>query len=91
MAEEIGKSLHKVGKLQDPTPREIPSKDFGDLFGEWSIPVIGENVRNQVNRLRALGWVCTEKSTFDSLVEDALPVLLAEKTDYKGYSAPIAS
>eukprot|EP01103_Thecamoeba_quadrilineata_P019835 TRINITY_DN8227_c0_g1_i1.p1 TRINITY_DN8227_c0_g1~~TRINITY_DN8227_c0_g1_i1.p1 ORF type:complete len:343 (-),score=50.12 TRINITY_DN8227_c0_g1_i1:141-1169(-) len=90
-AEEIGKALEKVKKIQDPTPREIPRELYNYLFGEWSVAVIGENARNRANRLRALGWKPQEKSTFDSLVEDELPILLAEKIDFKGYSAPVAS
>ncbi|PMD58754.1 NAD(P)-binding protein [Hyaloscypha bicolor E] len=91
MAAEIGTALHNAGKLQDPKPREIPSGMFGDLFQEWSVAVIGENARNRVNRLRALGWKPQGKSTFDSFVEDELPVLLAEKGEYQGYAAPVAS
>jgi nucleoside-diphosphate-sugar epimerase len=91
MAAEIGTALHNAGKLQDPKPREIPSGMFGDLFQEWSVAVIGENARNRANRLRALGWKPQGKSTFDSFVEDELPVLLAEKGEYQGYAAPVAS
>jgi len=90
-AEEIGRALQKAGKVQDPTPKEIPSDLYSDLFGEWSVPVIGQNARNRANRLRALGWKPQEKSTFDSLISDELPILLAEKGDYKGYAAPVAS
>lgn len=90
-AEEIGKALAKAGKIQDPTPRQIPSGLYSDLFGEWSVAVIGQNARNRANRLRALGWKPQEKSTFDSLLTDELPAILAEKSDFKGYSAPVAS
>ncbi|KAH6683419.1 hypothetical protein B0J14DRAFT_575944 [Halenospora varia] len=91
MAAGIGKALHKAGRLQDPKPREIPGEMFGDLFQEWSVAVIGENARNRANRLRALGWQPQAKSTFDSFVEDELPILLAETGEHKGYSAPVAS
>jgi nucleoside-diphosphate-sugar epimerase len=90
-AEEIGKALQQAGKIQDSTPRQIPSDLFGDLFQEWSVAVIGQNARNRANRLRALGWKPQEKSTFESLVLDELPILLAEKGDYKGYAAAVAS
>ncbi|TKA65675.1 hypothetical protein B0A49_08155 [Cryomyces minteri] len=91
MAAEIGTALHNCGKLEDPKPREIPTELFGDLFQEWSMAVIGENARNRANRLRALGWIPRAKSTFDSFVEDELPILMAEKSEYKGYGAPVAS
>ncbi|EEU37980.1 uncharacterized protein NECHADRAFT_84341 [Fusarium vanettenii 77-13-4] len=90
-AEEIGKALQESGKIQDPTPRQIPSDLYNDLFGEWSLAVVGQSARNRANRLRALGWKPQEKSAFDSLVTDELPVILAEKSDFQGYSAPVAS
>ncbi|KAI1371669.1 hypothetical protein F4677DRAFT_434801 [Hypoxylon crocopeplum] len=90
-AEEIGKALQKAGKIQDPTPREIPSDLYSYIFGDWSLSVVGQNARNRANRLRALGWKPQEKSTFESLESDELPVILAEKTDFKGYAAAVAS
>ncbi|KAH6986948.1 hypothetical protein EDB80DRAFT_817595 [Ilyonectria destructans] len=90
-AEEVGKGLQKAGKIQDPTPRQIPSDLYNDLFGEWSLAVIGQNARNRGNRLRALGWKPQEKSTFDSLLADELPIILAEKSNFQGYGAPVAS
>ncbi|KAH8656290.1 hypothetical protein BGZ61DRAFT_466976 [Ilyonectria robusta] len=90
-AEEIGKALQKAGKIQDPTPRQIPSDLYNDLFGEWSLAVIGRNARNRANRLRALGWKPREKSTFNSLLTDELPIILAETSDFQGYSARVAS
>jgi nucleoside-diphosphate-sugar epimerase len=91
MAAEIGTALHNAGRIQDPKPRQIPKELFGDLFQEWSVPVIGQNARNRANRLRALGWKPQAKSTFDSFVEDELPILLAEKGEWKGYGAAVAS
>jgi len=91
MATEIGTALHNAGRIQDPKPRQIPKELFGDLFQEWSVPVIGQNARNRANRLRALGWKPQAKSTFDSFVEDELPILLAEKGEWKGYGAAVAS
>jgi nucleoside-diphosphate-sugar epimerase len=90
-AEEIGKALVKVGKIKDSTPRQIRSDLYSYLFGEWSLAVIGQNARNRANRLRALGWKPQEKSTFDSMATDELPVILAEQSDFKGYAAPVAS
>ncbi len=39
-AEGIGKELLKAGRIQDPTPREIPSDFYNGVFGEWSVMVI---------------------------------------------------
>ncbi|WYZ37002.1 hypothetical protein EsH8_II_000508 [Colletotrichum jinshuiense] len=90
-AEAIGRALCDAGELHDPVPRQIPESMYGDLFGEWSVTVVGRNARNRANRLRALGWNPREKSTFDSLVSDELPIILTEDRDFKGYSAPVAS
>lgn len=90
-AEEIGKALHEAGKIQDPTPKEIPSELYSYLFGDWSLPVIGQNARNRANRLRSLGWKPSEKSTFESLRLDELPIILEEKGDFTGYAAAVAS
>ncbi|RDL30389.1 NAD(P)-binding protein [Venustampulla echinocandica] len=90
-AAEIGKALYKAGKIQDPKPKEITPDLYSYIFGDWSIPVVGQNARCRANRLRALGWKPSAKKTFDSLVEDELSILLAEKTDFAGYAAPVAS
>ena len=90
-AVEVGKGLKLAGRLEDPTPKEIPSSLYGDLFQEWSVAVIGRNARNRANRLRALGWEAREKSTFDSLVSDEIPILLAEKGEFQGYGKAVAS
>jgi nucleoside-diphosphate-sugar epimerase len=90
-AVEVGKGLKLAGRLEDPIPREIPSSLYGDLFQEWSVAVIGRNARNRANRLRALGWEAREKSTFDSLVSDEIPILLAEKGEFQGYGKAVAS
>ncbi|CAJ0551438.1 Ff.00g113680.m01.CDS01 [Fusarium sp. VM40] len=82
-AEKIGQALKDMG--------QIPTSLYNDLFGEWSLAVVGRNARNRANRLRALGWKPREKSTFDSLVTDELPIILAETSEFKGYSAPVAS
>lgn len=91
VASVIGKELHKAGKVQDPTPKEIPSALYSYLFGEWTVPVIGRNARNRAVRLRGLGWKPVEKSTLESLVSDELPMMLAETAEFTGYAAPVAS
>lgn len=90
-AKEIGEALHCAGKVQDPMPKEIPSTLYKDLFQDWSLPVIGQNARNRANRLRKLGWKPQEKSTFESLVQDELPIILTEKEEFNGYAAAVAS
>jgi nucleoside-diphosphate-sugar epimerase len=87
----IGKALQQAGKIKDATPKEIPEEQYGDLFKEWSVPVIGQNARNNANRLRALGWKPREKKTLDSLVSDELPLILAETGEFNGYAAAVAS
>ncbi|KAH6884123.1 hypothetical protein B0T10DRAFT_531359 [Thelonectria olida] len=77
-AEEIGNALHEAGRIQDAAAKQVP-------------PVIGQNARNRANRLRSLGWKPQEKSTFDFLVSDKLPIILAETTEDKGYKAAVAS
>ncbi|KAI9371716.1 NAD(P)-binding protein [Aspergillus egyptiacus] len=90
-AAEIGRILHQAGKVPDPTPKTIPSQDYSDLFGEYSGLVIGSNSRSRASRLRRLGWVPCEKSTFASLAEDEIPLILQEKGEFNGYAAPVAS
>lgn len=90
-AQAIGNALHRAGKIKDPAAKEINSKDFDDLFQEWSVAVVGENARCRANRLRALGWKPEAKSTFVSFEEDELPILLAENGEFNGYGAPVAS
>ncbi|OGM49499.1 NAD dependent epimerase/dehydratase family protein [Aspergillus bombycis] len=90
-AAEIGRVLHKAGKVADPTPKTIPPEHYNDLFGEYSGLVIGSNARNRANRLRKLGWEPQEKSTFASLTEDEIPMILQETGEFRGYAAPVAS
>lgn len=75
-AEEIGKAMYKWHRVKDPKPIEIPEGFYGELFGDLTMTVLGENSRNRANRLRALGWKPVEKSSFESLHEDDIPTLL---------------
>lgn len=90
-AAEIGRILHRAGKVADPTPKTIPAENYNDLFGEYSGLVVGSNARNRATRLRKLGWMPQEKNTFASLEEDEVPLILQETGEFKGYAAPVAS
>ncbi|KAL3459472.1 hypothetical protein BJX64DRAFT_301224 [Aspergillus heterothallicus] len=90
-AAEIGRILHRAGKVADPTPQTIPRENYRDLFGEYSGLVIGSNARNRANRLRKIGWEAREKKTFASLAEDEIPLILLETGEFNGYAAPVAS
>lgn len=89
--EEIGRILHQAGRINDPAPRTIPKSNYGDVFGEYSDAVAGSNSRNRANRLRKLGWAPAEKSTFASLAEDEIPLILEEKGAFEGYKKAVAS
>lgn len=91
IASTIGKGLHKAGKVQDPTTKEIPEDLYKDIMGEWSMAVVGQNSRSRANRLRALGWKTTEKLSFESLLEDEIPIILKDEGVFDGYTAPVAS
>lgn len=85
-AAEIGKALHVVGKVKSPKPKQIPEKDYTDLFGPGaSDTVVGSNSRCRANRLRALGWKPRETPMYESLIQDELPIILKEKGEFQGY------
>lgn len=90
-AEHIGKALHDVGKIADPTPKTIPEDLYGDIFGIYTAQVAGSNARNRANRLRSLGWKAQQKSAAQSLVEDEIPLILQDEKEFAGYSAAVAS
>ncbi|EMC94250.1 hypothetical protein BAUCODRAFT_75287 [Baudoinia panamericana UAMH 10762] len=92
VASLVGESLHKAGRIQDPKPREVPKELYGDLFGEFTEPVVGLNSRSRALRLRELGWEPREKDWKSSYVEDELPELLREETgSFSGYAGAVAS
>jgi nucleoside-diphosphate-sugar epimerase len=93
MVAVIGEVLHAEGKIEDPTPREMPVETYGDVFGpEFTGPVVGMNSRSRAVRLRELGWKPQEKGWKESLVEDELPILLKEDhSSYQGYAGAVAS
>ena len=87
----IGKDLHAAGKLADPTPREIPKDQYADLFGNYSLVVIGQNSRNRAERLRDLGWKPKEVGVHEAFTKEELPILLRETGEFKGYGRAAAS
>jgi nucleoside-diphosphate-sugar epimerase len=86
IATVIGESLHKAGKIPDPPPRTIPPETYDELFGPFTDAVVGLNSRSRAVRLRELGWKPVEKNWKESYVEDELPMILSEGTDYKAFS-----
>lgn len=91
IAELIGDSLHKAGKIQDPKPRTIDPKLYGDLFGEYTSAVIGLNSRSRAVRLRELGWKPVEKSWKTSYVQDEFPEIMREEghAEFQGYTGRV--
>jgi hypothetical protein len=69
----IGKDLHTAGKLTDPTPRQIPEDEYNDLFGKYSLVVIGQNSRNKAERLRDLNWQPKEIRMREAFAKEELP------------------
>lgn len=94
IAATIGQALHERGLIADAAPRTVPPETYGDLFGDFTEAVVGRNSRSRAERLRALGWKPVEKGWKASFLEDELPAILKERTDwstYGGYAAPVAS
>ncbi|KAK4621928.1 Oxidase ucsJ [Fulvia fulva] len=92
VAELIGEQLHKVGKIQDPKPRQLKEDLWADVFGDFTGAVIGLNSRSRAVRLRELGWKPQEKGWRASYVEDELPQILKEETgSFAGYKGTVAS
>ena len=90
-AVDIGIALQKAGRIQDPTPKTIPSENYRDVFAEFSEAVVGSNSRSRANRLRRLGWEPQEKETLASLAEDEIPLVLTETEPFEGYKKAVAS
>lgn len=83
VAQEIGKGLHKAGKIDSPEPKQIDPKYYDDLYGGYTEAVVGLNSISKAVRLRALGWEPREKSQFESYHEDELPAILAQSKGSK--------
>lgn len=92
VATAIGEGLHVAGRLEDPTPREVPEDQYVDLFSEYTMPIIGTNSRSRAHRLREMGW---EPKHFDlrkAFHAEELPLLLNEDNrGWKGYFAKVAA
>lgn len=88
---EIGRILHKIGRINNDEPKTIPVENYNDVFASFTPIVAGSNSRNRANRLRKLGWVPTEKKTLASLAEDEIPIILKEVGVFNGYSKTVAS
>ncbi|KAI9662941.1 MAG: hypothetical protein M1821_007988 [Bathelium mastoideum] len=78
LAALIGRDLHKNGKVESPEPRQIPSSEWTDLFGEFTPAVVGCNARNKADRLRELGWSPRELDVAKAYESEDLPILLKE-------------
>ena len=87
----IGKELYAVGKVSDPTPREIPSEQYDDLFGKYTVVVIAANARNRADRLRELGWSSQHLDIHEAFKNEELPILLKDTGEFAGYAKPAAS
>lgn len=87
----IGEDLLAHGKVDDAKAREVPEKDYGDLFGPYSTVVIGANSRSRAERVRELGWQPREKKIREAFKTEELPLLLEEKGEFGGYDKPAAS
>ena len=86
VASFIDESLHKVGKVKDPTPRPLDESIYVDMFSEITPKILGSNQRSRAVRLRELGWKPREKDWKRSLVEDELPSILKEDVAaFEGY------
>ncbi|PNS14597.1 UDP-glucuronic acid decarboxylase 1 [Sphaceloma murrayae] len=87
----IGQSLYDAKVLPDATPRQIPTEQYNDLFGPYSLVVIGQNARNRAERLRALGWKPKDLDAYAAFKKEELPVLLKETGEFSGYGRAAAS
>jgi nucleoside-diphosphate-sugar epimerase len=91
LAGMIGRELKAAGRIADATPREIPPEQYDDLFGKYSVVVIGSNSRSRADRLRELGWQPRHLDVEAAFRDEELPLLLNETGEFSGYSRPAAS
>ena len=91
IAEMIGEELQAAGRIPDSKAREIPKDEYDDLFGPYSMVVLGQNARNRADRLRELGWQPKHLDIRESFRKEELPILLQETGEFKGYAGIAAS
>ena len=91
IASFIGEDLFAADKIKSAEPREIPKEQYDDLFGPYSVVVIGSNARNRAERLRELGWKPEHLSVREAFWLEELPILEKETEEFKGYAKVAAS
>ena len=87
----VGKVLYDAGKIKSHEARTILESDYDDLFGKSTASVVGSNSRSRAHRLRQLGWSPREKHLMESLVEDEIPIIMEEKSEFSGDAGVAAS
>ena len=76
-ADNVGRILHKVGKISSPEPRAMQESELGDMFGPATELVAGGNARTVAVRLPALGWVPKEKGIWAAVEDEEIPQVIA--------------
>jgi nucleoside-diphosphate-sugar epimerase len=76
-AENVGRILHKLGKIESAEVREWKKEELGDVYGRGTELVAGGNARCRSTRLPELGWVPREKSVWDAVETEEAPFLIA--------------
>jgi nucleoside-diphosphate-sugar epimerase len=77
-AENVGRILHKLGKIESPEVREFKKEELGDVYGPATELVAGGNARCRSTRLPALGWVPRERGVWDAVEKEEAPLLIAQ-------------
>jgi nucleoside-diphosphate-sugar epimerase len=77
-AENVGRILHKLGKIESPQVKEFGKEELGDVYGPATELVAGGNARCRSTRLPALGWVPREKSVWDAIETEEAPFLIKQ-------------
>lgn len=91
IAAMTGTHLHAAGRVDEPRPREIPTLEYEDLFGPYSVVVVGANSRSRARRVRESGWEPKELGIRQAFEAEEVPLLLQETGGFAGYQKPAAS
>jgi nucleoside-diphosphate-sugar epimerase len=83
-AENVGRILHKLGKIESAEVREFGKAELGDVYGPATELVAGGNARCRSTRLPALGWVPREKGVWDAVETEEAPFLIQQHEAQKG-------